>query len=188
MVTLDKLKESISKCEIIYKNGYPYFIHPLTDGVPYIEPSILEEVTAAFMEISDLDCDIIVAPEAMGIPPASMISVRSGIPYTIVRKRGYGLPGEVNIAQYTGYSKSDMYINGIEKGDRVIVVDDVLSTGGTMRAILNALVNVIGAEVTDVLVIFEKSSKVPEIEEEFGVKIKSLLKVNITNGKVVYSD
>ena len=64
------------------------------------------------------------------MPLALMLSLQLGIPFTIIRKREYGLPGEVSIEQVTGYSKSKMYVNGLKKSDRVVIVDDVLSTGG----------------------------------------------------------
>ena len=47
----------------------------------------------------------------------------------------------------TGYSKSQLFLNGINKGDRVIVVDDVISTGGTLLATLESL-KVAGAIVS----------------------------------------
>jgi adenine phosphoribosyltransferase len=184
---LEELKKSLDVCPVVMFGEYHYFVHPLTDGIPCIEPKLLDEVTDKMMEIGDFDCDYIMAPEAMGIPLAAPLSLKTGVPFSVIRKRKYGLPGETNIAQYTGYSKSDMYINGIKKGDRVVIVDDVLSTGGTMRAVIHALKNVIGCEIVDVIVVFEKTEKKAEMEAEFGVKIKSLLRVKVEGEKVVYS-
>ncbi|MCK9322977.1 MAG: hypoxanthine/guanine phosphoribosyltransferase [Candidatus Methanomethylophilaceae archaeon] len=185
---LELLKKSLDECPIVDMNGYHYFVHPVTDGIPYMEPDILNEVLDAIQAKVDFNCDYILGPQAMGIPLAVGLSLRTGIPYNIIRKRKYNLPGEVNIAQYTGYSKSEMFINGIKKGDRVVIVDDVLSTGGTIRAIVHALKNIIGAEVVDVLIVFEKTKNKKEMEEEIGVKIKTLLKVEIIDGKVIYSE
>jgi adenine phosphoribosyltransferase len=185
---LERLKDSLDKCPVVEMGGYHYFVHPVTDGVPYMDPKLNEEVINEMIRIGNFDCDYIVAPEAMGIPLAVPIAMKLDIPYTIVRKRKYGLPGETNIAQYTGYSKSDMYINGLKKGDRVVIVDDVLSTGGTMRAIINALKNIIGCEIVDVIVVFEKTDKKPEMEKEFGVKIKTLMRVKVEGKKVIYNE
>ena len=185
---LEKLKESLESCPIVGMKGYQYFVHPITDGVPELDPGLLDEVTDRIIEIGDFRCDCIMAPEAMGIPLATIISAKTGIPFSIIRKRKYGLPGEVSIAQYTGYSKSDMSINGLEKGDRVVVVDDVLSTGGTMRAIINALKNVIGVEIVDIIVVFEKTESRLEIEREFGVKVKRLMHVDVVDGKIHYQE
>lgn len=183
---LDLLKKSLDNCPVVDMGEYHYFVHPVTDGIPYMDPKLNKEVTDEIIRVGNFDCDYIIAPEAMGIPLAVPISMETGIPYTVIRKRKYGLPGETNIAQYTGYSKSDMYINGLKKGDRVVIVDDVLSTGGTMRALIHALKNIIGCEIVDVIVVFEKTEKKAEMEAEFGVKIKTLLKIKVENGKVLY--
>ena len=41
---LQRLKESLLAAPIIWKGDYPYFIHPLTDGVPRLEPTVLTAV------------------------------------------------------------------------------------------------------------------------------------------------
>ena len=51
-----------------------------------------------------------------------------------------------------------MFINGVKKGDKVVLMDDVMSTGGTIMAIVLALKK-IGAEVVDVVVIVEKGDR-----------------------------
>jgi adenine phosphoribosyltransferase len=76
----------------------------------------------------------------------------------------------------------------VSKGDRVVVVDDVLSTGGTMRALIDALKRVIGAEIVDVIVVFEKTRSKADIETELGVRIKSLLAVEMVDGRPVYRE
>jgi adenine phosphoribosyltransferase len=94
------------------------------------------------------------------------------IPMTIMRKREYGLPGEIAVHQATGYSKGELYLNGINKGDRVVIVDDVVSTGGTMRALLQAF-EIAGAEVVDVCFAVQRGN--PSI----GRPYKSLVKIEV---------
>ncbi len=185
---LERLKRSVTECPVVRIGEYQYFVHPITDGIPFMEPELLEEVVDEILAVGDFDCDYILAPEAMGIHLAVPISLRTGIPYSVVRKRRYGLEGEMNIAQSTGYSKSDMYINGISKGDRVTIVDDVLSTGGTLKALVNALKQKVGADVVDIIMVFEKTDRKKEIEEEIGVPVKTLLKVDVIDGRTVYHD
>ncbi len=129
-MSLKHLEKSLYEAPIVKKGDYDYVIHPITDGVPYITPELLKEVTDE-MKKHIKKCgkfDRIVTMEAMGIPLATSLSLDLGIPFTIIRKRQYGLPGEVSVEQVTGYSKSKMYINGLKKGDTIILVDDVLST------------------------------------------------------------
>ena len=101
-----------------------------------------------------------------------------------IRKRQYGLPGEVSLKQTTGYAKTDMFINNIHRGDRIVFVDDVISTGGTLLSIVKAL-RKIGAEITDILIVFEKTREKARMEKELGAKIKTLLKVDVVKGKLL---
>ena len=126
----------------------------------------------------------IVTAETLGLPIATSVSLKLGIPYTVVRKRKYGLPGEVDISQRTGYSKNSMYINGVKKGDMVVVIDDVLSTGGTMKAMLDALINRIGCTVVDAAVVFGKNfMSSDEIFDEFGIRVKTLFDTRVIDGR-----
>ncbi len=181
---LENLKESLHKAPIVKKGEYNYFVHPITDGVPLVEPSLIEEVVEVISKIVNLDVDKIVCIEAMGIPIATALSIKTGIPFVIVRKRTYGLKGEVDVHQITGYSDGKLFINGIKRGERVIIVDDVVSTGGTLIAVLNALKS-IGAEVMDVVVVIEKGEGKSIVERKSGLKIKSLLKVDVKDNKVI---
>jgi adenine phosphoribosyltransferase len=137
--------------------------------------------------VGRFDCDVILAPEAMGIPLAVALSLKLGIPYSVARKRCYALPGEVRLDQATGYSKGCLYVNDIRPGDRVAIVDDVLSTGGTLRPLILALRKA-GAEVTEVLVVVEKGGLSRAMEEELGVAIKALVRVEMRGGRPVVVD
>ncbi len=180
----DRLKESLENSPVVDRNGYPYFVHPLTDGVPMMEPEVLGEVVGWMLEVGDFSCDVILAPEAMGIPLAVPVSLKLGIPYTVARKRSYGLEGELVLDQKTGYSKSLMTVNGITKGMRVTVVDDVVSTGGTLDALIRTLQEA-GAVVVDVLVPVNKSSGTDIVLKNTGVKVKTMVSVRVEDGRVV---
>jgi adenine phosphoribosyltransferase len=158
---------------MVKRGEYNYFIHPITDGVPIIEPGLLREVCCAMLKVLDLNgVDKIVVVEAMGIHIGSVLSTLTDIPMTIMRKREYKLPHEIAVHQTTGYSKGELYLNGVYKGDRVVIVDDVVSTGGTMRALLKAL-DIAGAEVSDVCFAIQRGT--PDI----GRPYKSLVRIEV---------
>jgi adenine phosphoribosyltransferase len=181
---LDRFRSSLEAAPIINIGGYDYFIHPITDGVPRADPELLSEVVEAMLAVGDFDCDVILAPEAMGIPLAVLLSQRLGVPCAVVRKRRYGLPGEIEVGQSTGYSRGRLYINDVRPGDRVVVVDDVLSTGGTLRPLILALKEA-GVKVVDVLVAVEKGSARAALECELGVTIRALVKVEVRDSRLV---
>ncbi len=186
-IKLDKLKKNLESSPMIKMGDYDYFVNPITDGIPKMDPAVLSEVLQGILAIGDFDCQLIVAPESMGIPLAVPLSLKLGIPYNIVRKKRYGLPGEIRTTQVTGYSKSDMYINGVSPGEKVTVVDSVVSTGGTLRAVLEGLKSA-GADVVEVLVAVEKGDGKSAIESEFNVRIKSLVKISCRSGRVEIID
>jgi adenine phosphoribosyltransferase len=171
------LKESLKNAPIVKRGEYNYFIHPISDGVPLVRPELLREVIACLVKIADLDVDKIVTIEAMGLPLGSALSQITDIPFIIVRKRKYDLPGEIAVHQTTGYSRGELYLNGINKGDRVLIVDDVISTGGTSRAVIKALEKA-GAEIKDIIVVIERGDG-KKIIEDMGYEVQTLVKIDV---------
>jgi adenine phosphoribosyltransferase len=133
------------------------------------------------------DYDKIVAIEAMGLPVGAVLAVEVNKPLVIVRKKSFGLASEVSVQQVTGYSKSQLFINGLEPHDKVVIVDDVLSTGGTLKAVITALNNM-GVNIVDVIVVIEKGENRERIELETGVEIKPLIKVDVVDEKVIVTE
>jgi adenine phosphoribosyltransferase len=171
---LDKLVESLETCPIVKRGDYNYFIHPITDGVPIVDPELLRDVCTAMIKVLDLTgVEKIVVVEAMGIHIGSVLSTMTDIPMTIMRKREYKLPCEIAVHQTTGYSKGELYLNGVYKGDRVVIIDDVISTGGTMKALLKAL-EIAGAEIVDICIAIQRG------DPDIGRPYKSLVKIEVT--------
>ncbi len=181
------LKSTLEEAPVVKMGDYNYFVHPITDGVPEITPELLREVVGEIRNYLTKDFDKIVTIEAMGIPIGAILSVELNKPLVIIRKKGYGLDGEVSVEQVTGYSKAKLFINGLEADDRIIIVDDVISTGGTLRAVLQVLEE-IGVEIVDVVIVIEKGEGKQNIEDETGIKIKTLIKADVIDGQVVTSD
>lgn len=191
-------EDEIADSPIIDIKGYKYFISALTDGVVPINPhrarAVAEQVRSKiYLHISYLPpgCHhrqkhdyVIVTPEALGIPITVLLSDITGQPYLIVRKRPYYLPDEIEFDQSTGYGCSKMYLNGIKKGDKVVIVDDILSTGGTLKSLILALQSA-EAEILCAVVLVNKGDKDQEIQQEFDIPVKYLVKVKIENDKVV---
>ncbi|WP_254528417.1 hypoxanthine/guanine phosphoribosyltransferase [Natrinema gelatinilyticum] len=184
---MDQLKRSLLEAPIIEKNGYHYFVHPISDGVPKLDPTLLREIVIRIIRKAELeDVDQIVTPAAMGIHISTAVSLMTDIPLTVIRKRQYGLEGEVQISQQTGYSETEMYINDVREGDRVLVLDDVLSTGGTLASVLAAL-DEIGAEVVDTVAVIKKVGGENKVEDA-NYSVKTLINVDVVDGEVVIVD
>lgn len=174
---LKNLKETMKNAPIMRRGTYNYFVHPISDGVPVVKPELLREVTACIVKNADLDVDKIVTIEAMGLPLGAALSTITDIPFIIIRKKKYELPGEIAVHQTTGYSKGELYLNGINKGDRVLIVDDVISTGGTMKAVIKALEQA-GAVIQDIVVVIERGGG-KKVIADMGYDVQTLIKIEV---------
>ena len=184
---MDQLAASLRSAPVVEKEGYHYFVHPISDGVPMLEPALLREIVVKIIRKARLeDVDKIVTPAAMGIHISTAVSLVTDIPLVVVRKRQYGLEGEVALSQVTGYAENEMFLNDVTAGDRVLVLDDVLSTGGTLHAILGALEE-IGAEVVDLVAVIKKVGGENKVAAA-GYEAKTLINVDVVEGEVVIVD
>ena len=184
---MDRLKRSLLDAPIIEKDGYHYFVHPISDGVPTLDPELLREISIKLIRKANLDeVDKIVTPAAMGIHISTAVSLMTDIPLVVVRKRQYGLDGEVALSQVTGYSESEMYMNDVYEGDRVLLLDDVLSTGGTLKALCGALEE-IGADIVDIVTVIKKVGGDNALENT-KYEPKTLINVDVVDGDVVIVD
>lgn len=181
--TLEDLAESLRETPVVDRDGYEYFVHGVSDGIPIVEPAHLAAIADRISSVLDLeDVDKLVTPEAMGIHHTSSLALETGIPFVVVRKRGYGFEDEIDLHQQTGYGESEFTLNGVEAGDRVVLVDDVLATGATIRAVTAALEET-GAELVDIVVVLRRTD---QDHGELPQSVTSLLEIRVEDGCVVF--
>ena len=182
---LETLQDSLRGAPIIWKGDYPYFIHPISDGIPRMEAEVLRATRDLIVDMVDWsEIDIVVSVEAMGLPLLAAVGEVTGKPTVVIRKRPYGMEGEVRVDVSTGYSSSTAYINDIKPGERVLVVDDVISTGGTLEPLLEALEEM-GAILKGVIIAIEKGEGRERLAKERpNWPIKALARIDIIEGRV----
>lgn len=181
---LEEVKKSLKNSPIVKKGDYNYFVNPISDGIPEMTPTILKELTEVLKKYIEGNADKIVAIEAMGIHLATALSLELDIPFVIIRKRKYGLKGERAVYQKTGYGEANLYINDLKKGEKIILIDDVVSTGGTLIATLSTLLDM-GLEIVSAIAVIEKGEGKKIVEKETNIPILSLVKIDLIDGKVV---
>ena len=94
------------------------------------------------------------------------------------------MEGEVRVDVSTGYSQSTAFINDISPGERIIVVDDVISTGGTLEPLLESLERM-GVILQDVIVAIEKGEGRERLAlERPDWPIRTLARIDIVDGRV----
>ncbi len=100
--------------------------------------------------------EVVVGIEARGFLLAAPVAYRLGLPLVPVRKQGK-LPFQTHAVTYAleyGSSAVELHTDAIMAGQRVLVVDDLLATGGTMAAAAR-LVETSGGKVAGLAVIIE---------------------------------
>jgi adenine phosphoribosyltransferase len=124
-------------------------------------PALVDPRAAAVAHADDVRAgdpgfDVVVGVEARGFLLAAAVALQAGVGVVPVRKAGK-LPRECVTADYAleyGTASIEMHTDSLRPGQRVLLVDDVLATGGTLAASV-ALVEELGAVVVAVSVVVE---------------------------------
>ncbi|MFN8637629.1 MAG: adenine phosphoribosyltransferase [Chloroflexota bacterium] len=115
----------------------------LKDGPAF--KSAIDQITA---QVSGWNVDLVVGMESRGFIFAAPIAYNLAVGFAPVRKLGK-LPSETISAEYAleyGTNTLELHTDAISEGQRVLVVDDLLATGGTVGATID-LVERLGGEV-----------------------------------------
>lgn len=100
--------------------------------------------------------DKIVGIDARGFLFGSAVAYELGVGFVPIRKRGK-LPYKTETASYTleyGEAEMEMHVDAIARGERVILVDDLLATGGTSAAAAK-LIRKVGGELVEAQFLIE---------------------------------
>ncbi|SDY03174.1 adenine phosphoribosyltransferase [Thermoactinomyces sp. DSM 45892] len=114
----------------------------LKDGEAY--RAAIEELAKHY---KGMEIDVVLGPEARGFVVGAPLALALGAGFVPVRKKGK-LPGEIIEAKYDlEYGKDilTMHTDAIQPGQKVLIADDLLATGGTISATLD-LVRQLGGE------------------------------------------
>ncbi len=118
----------------------------LTDAAAF--KAVLDEMYAIY---KDKDIDAIAAVESRGFIFGAPLAEKLGIPLVLIRKKGK-LPGDVYTQSYAleyGTAEIEVHKADVNKGDKYLIVDDLIATGGTLDA-TRKLLEKAGAKATDV--------------------------------------
>ena len=136
----DKIKNAI--------RNIPDFPKP---GIQFKDITTLLLDHGAFSESIDIFCekfgnseiDLIVGIESRGFIFGAPLALRLGCPFAIARKPGK-LPAETVSEEYEleyGTDSVEIHKDAIKEGDRVLIIDDLIATGGTAQAVGELVTN-----------------------------------------------
>lgn len=154
-------------------------------GIQFKDVTTLLKSGPAFRQIIDgwriryegLNVDAIVGAEARGFIFGAALAYAMEKPFVPVRKPGK-LPADVLTEEFCleyGTDTLQIHRDALSEGDRVVLVDDLLATGGTMCAIVN-LVRRLGAQIVEAAFVID----LPLLNgrqklEAMGVSVHSLI-------------
>src|SRR5574344_101251 len=139
------LKEKIRVIENFPKEGISFkdITTLLQDGEAFSEAT--KQMTT---KIAGVDFDLIVSPESRGFIFGTPMAVQMKKGFCMVRKKGK-LPSETIESKYDLEYSNDilqLHKDAVAPGQKVIIVDDLLATGGTIQTVIK-LVETLGGKV-----------------------------------------
>ncbi|MCR4680010.1 MAG: adenine phosphoribosyltransferase [Bacteroidales bacterium] len=138
-----------------------------TSGIKFYDITTLLKDAAEFQRAMDdlmavakeVRPDVVVALETRGFFFGPTLALQLGVPFVPIRKKGK-LPAATYSAEYAleyGTDKIEIHQDAIGENQRILLFDDVLATGGTMRAAVQ-LVNNFKPAAIDTLFLLELSA------------------------------
>lgn len=125
--------------------------------------SILEDAEGLHLAIEQLEeklkdkeFDILVGPESRGFIFGMPLAYNLRKPFVPIRKKGK-LPCETASVKYDleyGSAEIEIHKRSIKPGDKVVIIDDLMATGGTAEAMIK-LIEGLGGEVVEILCLME---------------------------------
>ncbi len=147
--------------------------------------SILQDADGLHLAIDELqakignpdDVDVIIGTESRGFIFGMPIAYNLHKPFVLVRKKGK-LPCETISQTYDleyGTATIEMHKDSIKPGQRVVIVDDLIATGGTVEAAVK-MVNELGGKVVKCVFVMELAGLEGRKKlEAFGVDVESAI-------------
>jgi len=150
---LDKLRTGVRDVPDFPKKGIVF-----KDITPILSDGALFKASIdVFVErCQGREIDKIVGIDARGFLFGSAVAYQLGVGFVPIRKRGK-LPFKTEIAKYSleyGEAEMEMHIDAMLPGERVVLVDDLLATGGTSAA-ASALIEKVGGELIEAQFLIE---------------------------------
>lgn len=158
-------------------------------GVMFRDISTLLQSPAAFKAVVDVlverykeqKIDVVAGLDARGFIFGPVVAYELGIGFVPIRKKGklpYTTVSKSYTLEYGDINTVEMHIDAVHRGDKVLVIDDLIATGGTMLAACS-LITELGAEVAECAVVSDLLYlNGSNLIKEQGYKVFSILEYN----------
>lgn len=156
------------------------------EGIDFIDITTLLNDAKAFKAaideigkvVKESGANVVVGTEARGFILGAAAAYKEGLRFVPVRKKGK-LPYKTISGSYDleyGQDTLEMHIDALSEGDKAIIVDDLLATGGTVGCVVD-MIKELKAEVTEAVFLVNLTELPGEkVLTEKGIKVNSIVK------------
>jgi len=179
------LHEVYRNARVVRSGKHFTTVNELCDQVPALRPEILRAAVSEALEFGTFGANKILSEEDKGAAIATAFSLSVELPLCMARWYPYDIPGQIKVEIKSEYFSGSLYMNGIERGDKVLIIEDTLSTGGTMIAMIEAVIKA-GAEVVGAIAVIEKVANEghDNVWLKTGIDVKTCIKIDVTEAGV----
>lgn len=171
--------------KVFIRKGIPYLDLPFFNHSIPTSPKILKKVVKRIAREVDWNkqhVNLLVSEEEYGGFLTACLSMEIDIPFTLAKQDKIHSINGINITFPMDYNqKMTLSLNGIKKNDRVVIVDDIIASGGTLIALIKAIQKA-KAEIVAVIVLAEKVNLqgVKKVQKETGHNVKTLIRLDVS--------
>jgi adenine phosphoribosyltransferase len=184
MGNLPNLESALRHAVLEKMGNYTYLISPLESIPCEVNPELIREIVEEMTRFGAVDgVETIVCLEAMGIHLGAVLSQRTGKPLSIARKKKHNIEPKMQLSCRTNYDQRTYHLYGSFVGRRVLLIDDLIASGNTLKQAVIALQKE-GAIVERVFVVVAREGQYEAIFRELGTEFKALSKIRVVEDKV----
>jgi adenine/guanine phosphoribosyltransferase-like PRPP-binding protein len=183
--SMDIVRDAFHDRPLQWVKGKRFLVNPLTNQMPATAPQLLREAAKMILRVGDWErADKIVGEEDRGAILVAAVSLASGLPLGMARWQPSGIQDQLWVDFDCEYTKGRLYLNGVDEDDKVLIVDDMISTGGTVLALIH-LVRMAPAEIVDAICLAEKVEYggVERVKRETGIQVKTIVRVSVAGSR-----
>lgn len=172
-------------------NNYPYVLFPLTDYNPPVQPELFDDFTDLMIDTVSKtgmlkNADLLVSQADRGCGPLTYeLAKKLDKPFTLANWYPRETAAQIQVESAGNRSGPGFIcLNGIKKNDKVVIVADLISTGGTTLSLAQAVLKA-GAKILGIVAAAENIdyNGVLKIEKFIEVRPFSVLKYKVVDGR-----
>ena len=181
----DLLRAAFDERPLVDVKGRKFLIKSLTEQVPATPAGLLNTAARRICHAAQFSPGTkLVGEEDKGGVLLAAVSLLSGLPFGIARWYPSGLEGQIRVNFDCEYTSGSLFLNGVDPGDKVYIVDDLISTGGTLIGLVEAIRRA-GAQVLGIVCVAEKLNYggAERVRQATGIEVKSLVGIDVSGDR-----